>query len=130
MPDFNFYMSDLGSGKDWTDDIDGAYISQNFTERIIKDKPVTIVIVRNTTQLDPQTVRIEMTRIAPDINVGQGAREPRGNAILIGYKDHPTISDTDILPGDRFIAYDLRYEARYILPATEGNIQVWIEVVE
>jgi hypothetical protein len=128
MPDINSWMTDKEAGGVWESSIEGDNRSVHFTHRIIMDKPAVIVIQRkNGQELAPQTVRIEMTRIKPDINVGPGARESRSNTILIGYKGHPTIPDTDMQVGDRF-AYGVKmFTVRQIFTETVGRVEAWLE---
>ncbi len=124
-------MQQRPTEKNWGDSIEDANRVFHETHRYITDRPVTIVIQRGaSTTLDPQTVRIENTRIQPDVNVGAAAREPRANAILIGYKGHPTIDDTDVLPGDKFTAASQRFEVRLIWPDTRGKLEAWLEILE
>jgi len=111
------------------DSIHSALNSVHITHRIISEKPVSIVVVRNGEQLTAQTVRIETTRIAPDRDIAFAAREGNANAVLIGYKDHPTIADTDLKAGDRFELDGLRFEVRHIFPQTPGSLQAWLEVI-
>lgn len=130
-----YWLQQRPTEKNWGDSIDDVNRVFHETHRYITDRPVTITIQRgygtaSQTTLDPQTVRIENTRIQPDVNAGAAAREPRANAILIGYKGHPTIEDTDVLPGDRFTAASQRFEVRLIWPDTRGKIEAWLEILE
>lgn len=68
-----------------------------------------------------------MTRIQPDVNVGPAARESRANTVLIGYKGHPTIADTDIQVGDVFLLSDRRFRVRLIFAENVGHIEAWLE---
>jgi hypothetical protein len=127
MPDINTWASDAGKARLWLEDIENIARDLHMIHRFITDKPTTIVAYRNSEALDPQIVRIEQTRIQPDVNIGPAAREPRANVILIGYKDHPTIADTDLLPGDKFIADSKKFEVRIIFTSTPGMLQAWLE---
>lgn len=133
MPNINRWMTDLNKAGAWLADIENEARSEHFTHRTITDKPSTITISRQNgttfTALSPQVVRLELNRIAPDNNIGPAAREHRANGILIGYRNHPTITDTDIEVGDRFAYDNTHYEIRFIFPETPGNVQAWLEVV-
>lgn len=129
MPNFLNWMGEDGKAGAWAASVHGANTSAHITHRIISDKPQQIEIVRHNQTLAPQTVRIETTRIAPDRDTMFAGRENNANAVLIGYKDHPTIPDTDIRAGDRFALNGSRYEVRFIFPETPGSIQAWLEVI-
>lgn len=68
----------------------------------IQDNPISVVIMRGASDLTAQSVRIE-----PDLS----ARENSGSAgtaavqrmIVFGIEDHPTLADTNIAKGDRFV---------------------------
>lgn len=127
MPDINSWFTDKEAAGGWQEDIEGDARSVHFTHRIITAKPTIIEIQRNGQTLEPQTVRIEMTRIQPDVNVGPAARESRANTVLIGYKGHPTIADTDIQVGDVFLLSDRRFRVRLIFAENVGHIEAWLE---
>lgn len=125
------YWANVGRATNWVDDIENGNRGVYATDRYIKDKPCVIIVERGAVETLPeQTVRIEMTRIQPDVNVGPTSRESRANTILIGYKDHPTIPDTDIMRGDRFIFEDSRFEVRLVFPATVGRVEAWLEQIQ
>jgi hypothetical protein len=123
-------MAEKGPITNWLNDIEDDARAEHVTHRFIADKSTSIVIQRKGVSLAAQTVRIELTRIQPDKDVGPAAREPNANALLIGYKGHPTIADTDVQAGDRFVADGMRFEVRFIFPETPGAIQAWLEPMQ
>ena len=128
MPDISTWMTDKGPVTDWQGDVENDYRAVHFTHRIITDKPTVIVIQRKDgEELAEQTVRIEPTRIQPDVNVGPAGRESRANTVLIGYKGHPTIPDTDIQIGDRFAVGVKKFTVRQIFTETIGRVEAWLE---
>lgn len=127
MPDINNWFTDKEAAGGWQEDVEGDARSVHFTHRIITAKPAVIEIQRMGQTLDPQTVRIEMTRIQPDVNVGPAARESRANTVLIGYKGHPTIADTDIRVGDVFVYEAKKFRVRLVFTANVGHIEAWLE---
>lgn len=74
--------------------------------RRINDRPTSIIIRRGGTTLDAQTVRIEWSGYAredEDIEVAVDAMPGVGRLTVFGVRGHPTLPDTDIQRGDRFI---------------------------
>ncbi|MCS7003094.1 MAG: hypothetical protein NZ518_09630 [Dehalococcoidia bacterium] len=79
---------------------------------IIDDKPTTITITRvnqstgTLTTIAPQKVRIDTLRQPTESDVGDligsGGRQ---TVLILGYKNHPTVANTDIQMGDTF-AFD------------------------
>lgn len=129
MPNISQWMTDTNKAGDWLNDIEGNDKRVlHATHRFIVDQPAIITITRGSTNLDPQTVRIELTRIEPDVDVGAAGREHNARAVLIGYKGHPTIADTDIRSGDLFVHNSTRYLVRFILPETVGRVEAWLEM--
>lgn len=130
MPTINQWMTTTDKAGRWKAEIENAGRSLHELHRFIAEKSVSIVLIRNSVSLSAQTVRIEQTRIQPDVNVGPAGREHRSNAVLLGYKDHPTIPDLDIKAGDKFEVDGTSFEVRLIFPAVIGHVQAWLEVVE
>jgi hypothetical protein len=87
----------------------------------IQDKPTSITIRRNGTAQTAQTVRIEFDdtateRITDNVSVGLQT------LIVFGVRGHATVTDTDIKPGDKFIAAKKEYEVLSLIHTT-GEIQ-------
>lgn len=130
-PDINNWLTDLGKAGDWISPTHGAAgRSVHFTHRMISDKQVSIILYRRGTALDPQLARVELTRIQPDKDIGPGAREMVANAVLFGYRDHPTITDFDGQVGDKFQLDGITFLLRLQEPETPGMYQFWLEVAE
>jgi hypothetical protein len=130
MPDISAWIGNVGKADDWLDDVDGDNRAVHFTDFIINDKPSTITLYRNGVALDPQTVRLEMTRIQPDRDIGRSAREAVGNGIAVGYRNHPTEPDFDVRSGDKFTHDGIRFEVRMVYFETPGQTQAWLEVIQ
>lgn len=111
MPDLNAWLGDTEALSTWKDDYDRAH----DIARHIAEKSASITITRAGAALAAQTVRIEASGGASErlFNVGALAK---GGVIIVGYKGHPTIADTNIRRGDRF-AYDGQfYSVTQVLP--------------
>lgn len=103
----------------------------NDTARTIADRPTTIVITRDvagnlTTTLPGQTVRLDISQ-----NV-RAANEMRDQNILmeiteqylvvLGYKDHKYIPNTNLRRGDRFYHQGRIYEILELLDGIPGRL--------
>lgn len=95
---------------------------QNDYGRIWLDKPVDIVILRDGVQLAAQTICVQSIDNVPfeRIAAGKSAFVNGSRVRLYGYKDHPTIADTNIQFGDRFSLEGQIYEVIQIQPG-----EVW-----
>jgi hypothetical protein len=97
--------------------------------RRIEDAPTAITIRRGEDTLEAQTVRVEM---------GSGAREDRDlrrglnvlpgvrRAVVFGVRGHPTVGDTDIQRGDRFVIGATEFEVVGVIDAP-GEVQAVCE---
>ena len=97
---------------DWLNDVDRGV----DTALLISEQPVSIAVRRGTVTLAAQTVRIDALRTPRQIQ-GDGGVVITADALVVGYAGHPTIADTDLQPGDRFVADGRAYEIVGILPA-------------
>jgi hypothetical protein len=87
----------------------------------INDKPTEITIARDADDLEAQTVRVELSSSANDVN-GEHAAPGVQKCVVFGIKDHATLPDTDIQVGDRFEVDDVEYVVISIIN-TIGEIQ-------
>lgn len=86
----------------------GSWLSKSHrastTGNVIADKPVSITITRGATTLSAQTVRIDVlgwSIIERTLVDGLGVNSNQ-RVLVVGYKNHPTIADTNIQLGDTF----------------------------
>lgn len=105
----------------------GASSKASDHAAIIADKSSSIVLVRGVTPLAAQTVRIEEQR------GNRQAMTPAGtvfqiDALVFGYRDHATITDTDIKPGDRFAFRGVRFEVIMLAVNTVGSVQAYCKL--
>lgn len=106
------------------------------TERRILQKPTTIVVYRAGTALDEQTVRLDLATSNPMKQVDPNVKDAAIQMLVIGYKGHPEIDNTDLQRGDQFLARDpydendegQLYDVVQVLPETPGALQVIAEV--
>lgn len=108
----------------WLDDHDQA-VDEAI---IISDKTTSIVVVRGATTLSAQTVRIE------GLNGNRQVQSSAGqvfqvDSIVFGYKSHPTITATDLKPGDTFAANGVLYQVIMLVPGLVDSLQAYCQVV-
>lgn len=94
---------------------------------LIALKPTSIVIRRAGSSLGAQTVRLE-TLASQRMVAGEGGVTHACDAHLQGYRNHPTVADTDVQAGDRFVADGVSYEVAIVLPAHTDNVQCYLRV--
>ena len=124
MPDINLWMGDTFALGDWTDDVDKAH----DIARVIAEKTTSITVQRGAGSLSAQNVRIE-TMERGERTVTVNGRQHQVDAIVYGYASHPTITATDLQPGDRFVAAGERYEVMVLLVGLTDMLQAFCEVL-
>ncbi|MDL1924329.1 hypothetical protein FBQ95_17130 [Chloroflexi bacterium CFX3] len=109
MPNFNTWggIKPLG---DWRDDINRAY----DTARLIAEQPTNITLIRAGATLAAQTVRLERSNNIPAELTANIARVAETEVVIIGYRGHPTIADTNVRRGDRFVQAGQTYEVMQV----------------
>lgn len=86
---------------------------------IIADKPASIVIERMVNNvkstLAAQTVRIDTLSGAKEAGIlfDTGLISSQ-SLVILGYKGHPTIADTDMITGDRFLFSGRAYRVKKV----------------
>jgi hypothetical protein len=89
------------------------------TARVIAAKSASIEVIRGGSKEDAQTVRIEVLSSGALTNVfdrmGMNVSIGVMGILVIGYKSHPTISDTDLQRADRFKYLDEMYEVQLVI---------------
>lgn len=125
MPDLGAWLGDTDPLATWTDDIDRAH----DVARHIAAQPASITVTRAGVALTAQTVRLEPTGGAAERLFNIGALS-KGGVIVVGYKDHPTITDTSLQRGDRFAYGGQWYSVTQVLPNTPGRLLAVAEARE
>ena len=119
MPNIDAWAGDTFPLMDWSNDADQA----TDAARIIADKSQSIVIAREGTNLAAQTVRLETSGGGGQI-IDDAGRQHQVGATLWGYNGHPTITDTDVQPGDRFVdSESMAYEVVAVLVSLPNRLQ-------
>jgi len=125
MPDFNAWTGDAVPLTDWTDDNDRAH----DTARLIAAKSSSITVSRPSGALAAQTVRLEPASSAGEA-AGTNMVVSKAGIAIIGYKDHPTITDTNLRRGDRFLAAGQKYSVTQVLPDIPSRLIAIAEASE
>ena len=94
---------------------------------LITRKSTSITIVRAGAAIAAQTVRLE-TLSSQKAIMDNGGITYMCDAMLLGYKNHATVTDTSIKAGDRFRANSVDYEVIAILPAHTDCVQAYLLV--
>ena len=110
---------------DWLGDVDRAY----DTARVIAAKPTSITVRRAGATLDAQTVRLEVSSMPTQSN-GPNVTSTNLQTVVVGYKGHPTIADTDIQRGDRFYTGGQMYEVVQVLADVPDRLLAIAEATE
>lgn len=82
---------------------------------IIADKSISIVVTRDGAQLAAQTVRLEQIG-DPTQRKSDGALVGKSVVMVLGYKGHPTVTNTNLTRGDRFFYGGIIYEVIQVQP--------------
>lgn len=94
---------------------------------LITLKPTSITVRRGAATLSAQTVRLE-TLASQRAVVGEGGVTFLCDAMALLYRNHPTVADGDLQPGDRFRADGTDYECILVMPAHVECYQAWLRV--
>lgn len=94
----------------------------------IMDKPTDVQFRRKSTNLDPQTIRIEFddSMQSADSDLGMGAMR---RVMLFGVRGHPTIDDLDVEVTDVFVHDNVEFTVMSVNREIIGQIQAYAEAV-
>jgi hypothetical protein len=96
---------------------------------LIGVNPFSVTLKRNGVMQAAQTVRMEYDKQARDAVSAAGQGSVRA-LMLFGVRDHPTVPDTDIKKGDRFVYKEREYTLLDpIYPLPGGEVQCRAEAV-
>lgn len=108
---------------DWLDAVDRGV----DTARLIADKPTSITVVRGGVAQAAQSVRVEGLGRPREVQ-GEGGQTAIADVLVIGYKGHPTLTDTDLQTGDRFAVGGVSYEIVALLVGLSDCLQAYAKV--
>lgn len=122
MVDLNAWLATVGNSPNNTQRAVDAW-------KRINDKPVSITVIRQSTTLPAQTVRIEYSESERVITGEANGMSAVRDVVVFGVKNHPTVTNTDLKYGDRF-AYDGQIFKVMFVMSTTGEIQANCEAVK
>ena len=98
------------------------------TDRLIQERPSQIVLTRdkgdgNVVVLEPQTIRIEIVQSIRNANERVDAMViiAAQYVVMVGYKDHPTIPNTDWQRDDTFFYQKRLYKVIELIDTVPGR---------
>lgn len=102
------------------------------TARHIVEQSSSITIVSRLSGSLPgaQTVRLEPLGGVPIEARSGNAVAANADVLIVGYKSHPSIADTDIQRGDRFLYDDQMYTVTQVLPNVPDRLLAYAEASE
>lgn len=119
MPDFDAYFSSSGA-------IDAVSRAVDAWNRI-NAAPTIITIIRDAVSLANQTMRVEYSGTGEEAASDAG-RAGRQRCVLFGVTDHPTVTDTNIERGDRFVISQKQFEVISVINPP-GEVQAFCEAI-
>jgi len=123
MPSADGWTGNSFPLSEYVDDVDRGV----GTARIIADKSTSITVVRGGVAQAAQAVRIE-TAGRPAIYQTEAGQTAQADVVIIGYKGHLTLTDTDLQTGDRFAVGGVGYEIVALLPGLTDSLQAYAKV--
>lgn len=121
MPDIDAWAGNTFPLSAWLDDVSSAVDNA----RITADKVSSITIIRAGVALAAQNVRIEDLSNRPRSYQTEGGETGIADTLIIGYKNHGTIPDTDIQRGDRFALAGVSYRVVAVVPGLTDSLQAF-----
>lgn len=119
MPNFNAWLGAPPVLGAWLDDVTDAV----GVAEIIGQKPVSITVYRQSGVLPAQTVRLDLLSSVASVQEQNATTLGVMRVLVLGYRNHPTITDTDLRRGDTF-AYDgQRYKVTQIDTTYRDRLQ-------
>lgn len=105
----------------------GAESQPELLGSLIPLKSTSITAIRNGVSLGAQTVRLETLSSQRQV-VDETGRTYGIDAMVLGYKNHPSIADTNLQAGDTFKANGVSYEVVIVMPAHTDCLQAYLRV--
>jgi hypothetical protein len=123
MPKIDAWQGNAFPLADWLSDIDQS----TDTARLIADKPVDITPIRGGVAQPTEAVRVEFLSRPREVETG-GGNTAMVDTLVLGYKGHPTLNDTDLQRGDRFALAGQQYDVVVIAPGLDSQLQAYCKV--
>lgn len=125
MPDFNAWLGNTAPLAEWLNDWDRS----TDVARLIDAKPTTITVIPvDSREVEPQVVRVEALSDFATRQKSPGTEQSVLRVLVIGYKNHATIEDSDLKRGDRFSTEGQLFEIVLIQPGFTDRLMALAEV--
>lgn len=115
MPDLASFMSSEPARTIW-----GSFSAFDDAETVgrhIAERPTSITVQRDgVADLAAQTVRIEAMSSPPPVAGGGNLSVSPASIMILGYKNHPRVANTNLRLGDRIFFDGLLYEVAEVTP--------------
>lgn len=111
MPSLDNWLGNTLPLSGWLDDHDRAV----DTARTVSIGAVTLTIQRDGAENHTESVRLEPLSLGREA-MAENALVSNTGMLIVGYKGHASIDDTDIKRGDRFVYGGQKYEVQSVLP--------------
>jgi hypothetical protein len=121
VPDIDAWAGNTFPLSSWLADVSEAVDAA----RIVGDKITSITIIRTGVALDAQNVRIEDLSNRPRSYQTEAGETALAEVLIVGYKNHATITDTDIQRGDRFALDGISYRVVAVVPGLVDCLQAF-----
>jgi hypothetical protein len=127
VPDVDAWLGDSQPLASWRGQEERAH----DTARIIADKPSVITVIRAGIAQTAQTVRVDLSRRSGNRYEMRNDTGSVGSMTtqIIGYKGHPTITDTDLQRGDQFYLGTALYRVTMVYPDLGDRLLAFAEVI-
>ena len=87
----------------------------------------TGTITRGSSTISARTVRLETLSGQKQVQGSNGVVH-EVDAMVLGYKNYPNVTDTDLRPGDRFSINGQAYEVVIVMPGHTDCLQVYLRL--
>jgi len=124
MPDIDGWAGNEFPLSAWSDDADQGV----DTARLIADKSTSITVIRAGVAQTAQTVRLEFLTGARREYQTEAGQTGQADVLVLGYKGHPSLTDTDLQRGDRFATGGQSYEIVMVAPGFNDSLQAYARV--
>jgi hypothetical protein len=129
MPNYTSWLGNGSRVRDWRAEESPRTAG---VEAMINDKPAEIIIFRDGVALDEQTVRIDVfgSSVAERLSMGSNAYTNAQRVLVLGYRNHPNIDDTDIQTQDEFAFDGQFYRVVKVESAFTDRVEAVAEATE
>lgn len=129
MPGYPSWIGQRGALRLWRTDNNPRTAG---VANMITDKPAVIVVIRQGVALTAQTVRVDVfgSTSSERMDMGNNALVNTQRVLVLGYRNHPTIADTDLQANDKFVFDNQSYRVVRVESAFTDRVEALAEATE